>query len=288
MREVAKKIVLTLLLGAFCACGSRSPEAGAPPAGAEPRIVVLSPALAVVLCDLGLRDRIVGRHGYDLVLDASVPVCGQQSGIEYEAVLRARPTHVLTEWGSRELPRRLEELAAERGWTLRDFRLLSLADIDAAALALEQMFPGASPSARTARIHGLASGARERVWSGRVLLLMGAAPIDAIGPGSAHQELLERVGGVPAIAEGSPYMQLHAEDVLRLAPDAIVLLRPREGGPESPGARPDLGVIDALDIPAVREGRIAVIDLPLALLPSTGLADVADRLGEFLEAWAGE
>ena len=43
----------------------------------------------------------------------------------------------------------------------------------------------------------------EPVWDGRVLLLMGTSPVAAIGPGSAHHELLLRDGGdlVPVRAE---------------------------------------------------------------------------------------
>ncbi|HZW08901.1 MAG TPA: hypothetical protein VFF69_03280, partial [Phycisphaerales bacterium] len=184
--------LLAVMLGPGCGDGPRPPALkGAPD---EPRIVVLSPALGVVLHDLGLREHIVGRHGYDTVLDQSIPVCGEQNGVNYEALLRARPTHVITEWGTRELPAKLAGLAESNGWVLRDFRMLTLGDVDAAATALGGMLPQASPSARISRMHELAGAAPpDRLWSGRVLLLMDVSPIAAIGPGSAHHELLVRV-----------------------------------------------------------------------------------------------
>lgn len=298
MQASLRMLALALAAVLAAGCGKRDPAP--PPRDPDPmRIVVLSPAIAVVLSDLGLRDRIVGRHGYDMVLDKSIPVCGEQNAVNYEALLRANPTHVFTEWGTREYPARLTSLAESKGWVLRDFRMLTLADIDAAARSLAELLPDADPSDRVTRVHALAAPAeREPVWEGRVLLLMDASPIAAIGPGSAHHELLLRSGGVPAIAEGSPYMRLHAEDVARLAPDAIILIQPRSGvepaEPEDAGAPADaelrarLGVIASLDIPAVTSGRFAVIDYPLGLLPSTALADVADRIESLLARWSGQ
>lgn len=85
-------------------------------------------------------------------------------------------------------------------------------------------------------------------------------------------------------------MELDAEDVLRLDPAGIVLISPRGVGT----ARASVGEADLLarlgrlgdlDIRAVREGRVALIDDPLALLPSTAMAGFADRLAAILESW---
>jgi ABC-type hemin transport system substrate-binding protein len=288
VRRAVCTLWLAALAAVLAACGRDGGAEVPPPESTGPRIVVLSPALAVTLCDLGLRDRIVGRHGYDMVLDPSIPVCGQQSGILYETLLRVRPTHVLTDWGAREWPEKLVQLAGENGWTLRDFRLLTLDEIDGAASALGEMFPGATPSERVAALHTLAANETpDRAWRGRVLLLMSVSPIAAIGPGSAHHELLERAGGVPAIDEGAPYMRMHAEDVLRIAPDAIILLRPNSGGSAADSGT-DLGAIAGLGIPAVRDQRVAVVEHPLGLLPSSALADVAAEMRTLLEQWADE
>ena len=122
----------TLVLGG---CGRSSPDTAAPDARkttpeGERRIVALSPALAHMLVGLGLEDRIVGRHDWDLVLSKQVPAVGSQDGIDYEALLRTDPTDVLLEWGSRPLPTRLTTLADEHGWTIRNYgALLTLDDI---------------------------------------------------------------------------------------------------------------------------------------------------------------
>ena len=86
--------LLTFLVAAVCggllslAGCERQAEQRAPAAidepGSEqpPRIVVLSPALGVMLTDLGLAGHVVGRHGWDTLLDQSLPVCGDQTGLD--------------------------------------------------------------------------------------------------------------------------------------------------------------------------------------------------------------
>jgi len=313
--------------------GQHTPRTDTPEENHEPdplRIVALSPALAVILTDLGYEDAIVGRHSYDMILDPAIPVCGEQNAFDYEALLRANPTHVFTQWGTRKLPQRFFDLASAQHWIIHDFRLLSLEDIDAAATQLDSILQSHSqnataqgtrhaPSPRIARLHELAVAAHDPDtsvqprWTGRVLLLMGTSPIAALGPGSAHAQLLAAVGGLPAITQGSPYMPLHEEDLIRLAPDAIVLIAPApapaftpssERADAAPGAPPThpthptdtrqaahqalLAPLRTLDLPAARTGRLAVLDDPLGLLPSTALADIADELQNLLDSWARE
>ncbi|MCL4740681.1 MAG: ABC transporter substrate-binding protein [Phycisphaerales bacterium] len=286
--------MLSLLAAALlAACAERAPQP-APPAQASgaPRIVALSPAVAVTLRDLGLADRIVGRHAWDLVLDRSLPVCGDQSGINYESLLAARPTHVILEWGARDLPARLVDLADANGWSVRTVRLLSLADIRAfAADAADEFAPGDPRAAEVvSSLDRIADGV-DRIGAGRVLLLLSASPSAALGPGSYHHEILVLLGGAPALAQGQPYISLNAEDVLRLAPDGIVLIAPRSPGAPDAGeptwdeiaAR--LGRLAELPIPAVERRRVAVIDDPLALIPSTAAVAFAERLRAILDAW---
>ena len=70
----------------------------------------------------------------------------------------------------------------------------------------------------------------ETTYAGRVLLLWPTNPPAAVGPGSFHHEVLVRAGGRPAIESGSAYIELDAEGVLALAPDAIMVISPRDVG----------------------------------------------------------
>lgn len=262
----------------------------APPS--TPRIVALSPALAIMLRDLGVSNQVVGRHGWDMVLDKSVSVCGDQAGIDYEALLRVAPTHILLEWGGRPLPSRLGEMAGEHHWEVTNYTLLTLDDLQAAAADLQRRFAPGVPSLSDRMAAAWSRRGDGFGHAGRVLLLLSADPPAALGPGSFHQQILERIGGTPAIAEGKPYITMDAEDVLRLAPDAIILIAPRSAdAPARPApastdeVRALLGRVGALDIPAVRDGRLALIDDPLALTPSSAMIGFADELARILEGW---
>src|SRR5688572_2242849 len=98
-------IVLALAGLGVCACDRSAPAPG--PATADragpPRVVALSPGLAVTMRDLGLGDLLAGRHGFDAWSDPALPVCGDQSGLDYERLLAVRPTHILVQWGQRDL-----------------------------------------------------------------------------------------------------------------------------------------------------------------------------------------
>ncbi|CAN5747505.1 hypothetical protein BH11PLA1_BH11PLA1_07470 [soil metagenome] len=271
-------------------------------AAKEPRIVALDPGLAQTLRDLGVGRLIVGRHGFDAWTQGAVPVVGDQGSIDYEKLIAVNPTHVYLQWGKREVPERLTTLAAERGWKVANFQLLTLDEVMAAADRLygefgsraERANLAALPSAALAEALKPALTSQERARVGPVLLLHTTAPLAALGPGSYHHDLLVRCGATPALATGKAYMTLDAEDVVKLNPAAIVLIQPRDEGvatarPLSPGALKErLGVLAELDIAAVKNGRVVLIDEPSALLAGSGLTTVGAQLRGILAAWAGQ
>ncbi len=319
-------LVLIALLGVLAPGCGKQPGNAASPAGAptpavtvpaaQPRVVVLSPALAITLKDLGLAPLVVGRHGYDMVLDKSLPVCGDQAGIDYEALLRVNPTHVILQWGARPLPPRLEELAQTHHWIVMNQEVLSLRDIRTSAVEMYDLLAGpdmqrteSSPPGKGAQKPAEGQSLAPALFvrmdrafarrgagfpnAGRVLLLLSTSPAAAVGPGSFHQQVLEAIGGVPALTKGGPYQELDTEDIAGLAPDAVVLLMPK-AMPEA-GAAPTartaeqltalLGPLANKPIPAIQRGRVALIDDPLCLMPGSSMAEFADRLAEILKSW---
>lgn len=274
------------------------------------RIVALAPAIAQTLRDLGIESEIVGRHGYDAWSDPAMPVCGDQAGIDYERLLAVNPSHVFLQWGKRELPERLTTLAKQNGWQVRNFSLLTLDEVIAAADELHGIVKPVSqsssapsaqplPSQRFAAMLGTAKPKITGARVGRVLILHTTAPPAALGPGSYHHDLLISLGATPAIETGAPYMTLDAEDIARLKPDAIILIQPRTKGdaalPISAAAPASidqatltarLGLIAKLDIPAIKSGRVAIIDDEMALLPGTNLIEIGRRMGEILAQWS--
>ncbi len=284
----------------FVAACEQRPVAPRP---ATTRIVALSPAAAVTLRDLGLEPSIVGRHAYDMVLDPSLPSCGDQLGLDFENLLRVQPTHIVIQWGQRDLPARLTQLAGEHAWTITTYDPLTLADLRADTQRLATVFADAPGFDASKAAHLMAEFDRafaqrtpDLSHAGKVLLLWSVSPPAALGPGSWHHQILQAIGGTPALTEGAASIALDPEDALRLAPDVIVLIIPRERD-APPAARFTaamdvmtrtqlLGPLAGLELPAIRSNHVALIDDPLAHTPSTGMIRFADELAETLASWA--
>lgn len=287
---------LTVAVAAFGLCGCE--KAVPVPAAPTGRIVSLSPAVSVILKDLGLAPGVVGRHSFEMVLNESLPVCGDQSGIDLERLIAVKPDCVIVQWGTRELPPRLTGQASADGWVLHDAKLLTLADIrrEVGEIALVvKKAGGPDVSVKVEELQRAMDGA----WAqrgdgfascGRILLLADTVPPSALGPGSFHFQLLEGVGGIPAIVSGNAFQELTIEDVLAIAPDGIILIMPRS--PRTPAeeraggdAMGGLGRLGTLDIPAVKNGRVAILDDPLAHTPSTAMIGLADEMVRVLDGW---
>lgn len=277
-----------MMLCAFAgvvAC-TRTPEEA--PQDGSARIVALSPAIGIILRDMGLAERVVGRHAFDQFLPRQIPPCGDQSGIDMERLIACRPTHVFTQWGSRDLPGDLLAQSKHRNWVVANIEILSLADIARAVKTIDRlMHPGdtqeLSPRA-AALVDQLAASLEPDEDpphnAGKVLLLASTKPLAALGPGSCHHETLLALGATPAMAQGAPYINLDAEDLLRLDPDSIVLVLPRPEGAMRYRIEPAMMLPAAglAGLRAVERGRVELIDHPEALIPSTSMIHFATDL----------
>lgn len=287
--------------------------------GATHRFVVLSPAIGVMLQDLGFEDSIVGRHTYDTALSKSIPVVGSHLDIDYELLIELNPTEILIERTSVDIPDRLTTLAQAHGWVIISYELKTLDDIANTIDDLYLKFVGFHDEPRSddslfdLRLDPtkkfdveLPSARLANAWSpigpsatkaGRVLVLAGIEPPGAMGPGSFHAQLIERLGLTPAIVEGGMWQELDYEDVIELAPDSILVFAPEPASidPNALIGEPmpmdweqimaRLGGLGALPIPAIEHHRVAIITDPLGLLPSSSLARVADEVREAVEGW---
>jgi ABC-type Fe3+-hydroxamate transport system substrate-binding protein len=311
MRTALLLLLLTLLL---TACGSNTtPPSSAADNGSEEefRIAALAPAIAVILRDLGHEDTIVARHDFDLICPDSIPKAGSSLGWDLEALIAARPTHLIMQRSeTAPIPGTLTAAADEHGWTIMARPLDTLDDVANLADDLHYLIDG--PPERDPTIldpteslaHTQPSERLARAWrdrgpiadrAGRVLILGSLDPPAAMGPGSFHHQLITRMGMTPAITDGAMWIELDYEGLIALAPDAILVFSPRQRADDARFGLPEptignsafetLGPIADLPIPAIDHERVAVIDHPLALLPSTALADVALEIERVLGSW---
>jgi hypothetical protein len=284
--------VLAFLVGINLSCSERQDRSGdaskraANPQLETPRVVALAPGLAQMVPPALL----VGRHGFDRWSDQQLSVCGDQEGIDYETLRRVKPTHVLLQWGQRELPARLTTLAKQEGWIIENLPLLDLREIDASQARIDELLRAAGATNLPQRealdtqtvIQGLDA-------TKTVLVVYQTGPITILGPGSYHHQLLVNLGATPAIApspKASAFMKLELEDVLAIDPWAIIAIQPRdEQLPTDRVEDPEkswLGVLQTSKLSAVRASRVAMIDRSDALIPGPSLRHVREEMAAIM------
>jgi iron complex transport system substrate-binding protein len=290
-----KRILLAALAGAFAclaaSCGR--PEAfddkAEPPDAATLRIVSLSPAISRTLVDLGLGDRIVGRTPYCESIDRRIPVVGDLLDLNWELLVRVKPTHVLVQPPASGIAPALVREAEARGWSVGAWRLDAVADIRKLLTNLPEVLlvDASSHESVAQRAHGLIeridallAAPDAGVFDGRTLLLVSLEPVTVCGEGTYLHELLIALGGRNAISMRG-YPQLTLEDVARIDPAAIVHIQPGLARQAS------FGAVATLDVSAVRNGRLARLAHTDAFMPSSAVADVAVALRDILIAING-
>jgi ABC-type hemin transport system substrate-binding protein len=308
MNRLAVAIATLALAIALCACeraadAPHGAQPASPPAHASPlRIAMLSPAGAVMLRDLGLGDAIVARHAFDAASLQTLPSVGDQAGIDYEALLSAAPTHVITQWGARELPERLVQLAQTSGTTLHDMNPVSLHDVRKDLAALQALVGTPGSAAKAASLDAQLASMIERADAPRasnakrVVLLLSASPIAVLGPTSCQAQAARAAGFVVVPQEGPAYAELSGEEFVALGVQAIVLFAP--GVDAGDGSQPAAANADtkatfaeraksslrAAGFTSERVPMLVVRDVE-SLLPSTSMV----RVHTALAAWnAGE
>ena len=313
--------LLALLLMVGC---SESPADSSSPSSAkaqieetESRFVVFSPAIGVMLRDLGFEDSIVGKHTYDTALSDSIAVVGSHIDIDYEMLITLSPSDVFFERNSVEIPERVQALALANDWQIWIYELKTLDDIATTIDDLYLKLVGFKekqvnddnfldfdidpttksdielPSARLAS--SWSPIGRAASSAGRTLVLAGVDPPGAMGPGSFHAQLIDRLGIDAAIVDGGMWQELDLEDIINLAPDSILVFMPTSPTSDDLIGEPEpmtwtqiqakVGKISTLPIPAVEHRRIAIIEHPLGLLPSSSLGQVADEVAAAVRAW---
>lgn len=281
-------LLVIVMIGVW-GCG-RADERATTPDGDDQtlRIVSLSPAISRTLIDLGLDSHLVGRTPFCDSVDASIPIVGDLLDLNMEMLVRVQPTHVLVQPPASGIDPALMRTARERNWTVGAWHLDTIDDV---RVVLEEL-PGVMTLHHDNPPDGLADRAASllariddalqpmnEAFDGSVLLVFGLEPVTAFGEGTYLDELLAALGGRNVVTHRG-YPQFSLEDITRMKPEAVILVAPGAG--EEPSPKEQLGAVGGLDIPAVREGRLAVLNHPDAFLPSSGIIGVAEDVREIV------
>lgn len=239
------------------------------------RIVSLNPTTTEILFAIGAGDRLVGRSEYDKYPAAAqaVPNLGPGLRPNVEAVLAAKPEVVLL-YASQDNRAAAQQLRAA-GVATAAFKVDSIEQFDRLTRLLGRLV---GDSARGALVADTVMRTLDSVRAltrdlARVSVVLPTwdQPLIVIGGGSFLSQLVTIAGGrnvYDSLAAPSPTVTL--EDVVRRNPDAVLV------GPErSANIRNDARW---RVVPAVRRGRILVIDTNVTLRPAVRLGEGAVSL----------
>lgn len=288
------RIIMLAVLCVLVACEPGRKTTNTPGSGTleDVRIVSLSPAISRTLIDFGFEDRIVGRTPFCASLDQSIPVVGSLLDLDYERLLQLNPTHVLVQPSlAKGVEPKLRDLATRHGWILGEFPgLNTIDDVEAMILQLPGLICGGldddvrnKASSKAAELSVLIADALTPVgpeaWHGTTLLVESVDPVLVFGNETYLSDLLTALGGDNA-AHVNGWAELSLEDVTRLDPEAIILVREKPIAGDD--ALREAGPLAGLSIRAVRDGRIAALVHPDVNLPSSGVIGVASALRDVL------
>jgi iron complex transport system substrate-binding protein len=249
------------------------------------RIVVLAPAAAEMLDELGLLDRVVGigEYGPWPASISGLPVVGGYDSPNVERLLELDCDLLLTTmseaaFGVEKQLRSIgvEVVALQTATFDGVFDSLSKVGImfgkEAEAGAIEHKL-----HERLRELAALAKGREAR----RVLFVVGRDPLYVAGPGSHIDEMIRMVGGINVAGDcGSPYQQLSMEAALERAPEIII---------DASDNRPDalrgraMGTWGRWEfLPAVKERRVYHIDPGEMVIPGLRLPEMTELMGQLI------
>lgn len=268
------------------------------------RVVSLAPALTQMLIELGQKENIVGVAEHDTLAPAGAPVVGTFLDVQAEPLLATRPTLVVTMVGKAGVPARLRELSNIGRFELVTFAFPERVSEVAHVLSHDLNQAGGSRSLAAAvgapergqqlrfamldQLQQLRELTRDLPRK-RVLLVIGTNPVMASGAGTVLDELLDVAGGTNAAAN-SPVRAptFDRENLLALQPQVIILTQPGAMPLVSPDTDARLAEFRNLDIPAVRENRITLINDPLVHVAGTNLPRIAAALARAIHPGISE
>lgn len=250
-----------------------------PAPAARSRIVSLIPATTEILFALGAGDRVVGRTHWDGWPPEAMHVPDLGDGIRpsIETVIGARPDLVVL-YASGENRDAARALRAA-GIDVISLRIDSIAEFERAALLLGDAV-GEPARARTVVDSVRATLDRVRratsaIPRPTIFMLAWDTPLMTIGSGSFLSELVEIAGGRNVFGDlEGPSPQVSFEEVLRRDPQYIL------GRPETAG---NLAAKERWrGLPAVREGRVLVMDTVIVGRPGVRLGEAAVSIARLL------
>jgi iron complex transport system substrate-binding protein len=244
----------------------------APPAQ---RIVSLSPVTTELLFALGAGPRVVGRTHWDLYPDAAQAVPDLGNGMEpnIEAILGVHPDLVIIYAGQSNRAAAVQlRKAGINTLSIRDDHISDFRrTVELVARATGDTIAGKSVADSVERSIGAVSARPRPAKPVTVFYHVWDSPILTLGHGSYVDELLTIAGAKNVFGDlPDPSPQVTLEEIVRRNPDFIL------AGPVSAKKMSESPLWRA--VPAVRAGRILIVDTLLVGRPGVRLGEAARSL----------
>jgi iron complex transport system substrate-binding protein len=282
-------VFLTLLLAACGKSGNAGTATATAPATVPtvPRIVSTVPAATLNLVLIGGEESLVGVSRYDQLFlpesERNLPVVGDYEQINYEELVKLRPTvMILQQEESRQSPR-LRQFVTDHHIQLLNMKFDHVADIWSSVQLLGQACGRQAEAERA-----IAQARRElddlavdykNVPRPRVLYIMDPASNLACGNHTFVEEMITLAGGENAPV-GDGFMTLSRETMVKLAPDVLLIGAP-DAMPEMPDD-PRLAPWRTLPVPATRNRRVFLVTDGNSQMPSVNIGKNVRALAELI------
>ena len=287
--SIAWGALVAVVIASFVASAAAATEPSTQPAAARPvrRIVSLAPNLTEILFALDLGDRVVGVTDYCDYPPAAAkkPRVGGYVNPNLEAILALDPDLALAtpNIGNRDGVLKLQALGV-------DFLVVETPTLASLADAIRLIAARAGEPERgvllAAKLQAEIEALRARLTAlppTRALLVFAHEPLIAAGPGTLFDEMLRAAGGTNLASGRGPYPHLSLEQVVTLAPEAIIDTAMTATGPS------DSRFWDRLaTVPAVRDRRICAPPADPILRPGPRVVEGIQLLADCLHPSASQ
>jgi iron complex transport system substrate-binding protein len=244
------------------------------------RIVSLAPNVTEILFTLGLDEEIVGDsiHCNFPEKAKTKPRIGSYISLDFERIISLKPDFIIATaaGNTREMVKRLEEYGFPT-------YVVFPKNFDGILLSIEHIGQVVDRKKKALGIVQEIKRKRERVIETtrnlprpRVFLQIGEAPIVTVGKGSFADDLIREAGGENVAGdEKKMYPRFGMEEILKRAPEVILI--------SSMNPRVDYKMVPHewskwKTIPAVKNGRIYLIDSDLIDRPSPRIIDGLEEM----------
>ncbi|MBC8207619.1 MAG: cobalamin-binding protein [Desulfobulbaceae bacterium] len=248
------------------------------------RVVSLAPSLTELVYSLGREELLVGATLYSTFPEAAraLPRVGSYVRLDLERIVALKPDLCLAvkDGNPRHVIERIESL----GIPVFVVDPISIDEIMTTIVALGDLL-GACPAAEAlaadmaARIDAVGAQVAEAAHRPALFFQVDAAPLISAGEDTFTGRLIRMAGGENLAAGGIPYPRYNWEDILRLAPEVVVITSMAGGhNPEDLIAEWQKWP----QIPAVRSGRIHVVEADFFNRPTERLVQGLEVLAALI------